>query len=117
MLAVLERHAGLSFGSHDVYVNVVGGVKVREPAADLPLALALASSLTGEPVGAAAAWGEVGLAGEIRPVAHAERRRDEAGRLGVRLLVSPDGAGPARILDALHRVGLATGAKLSSIPS
>ncbi len=117
LLAVLERHAGLSFAGHDVYVNVVGGVRLREPAGDLPLALALASSLTGEPVGAAAAWGEVGLTGEIRPVANAERRRDEAGRLGIRLLVSPDGGGPVRILDALVRVGLVGGAKLTSIPS
>ena len=78
ILAVLDRHVGLGFGSLDVYVGVVGGIRVREPAADLPVAVALASSVLNRPAGRTAAWGEVGLTGEIRPVSLAERRRKEA---------------------------------------
>ncbi|MDR9450769.1 MAG: DNA repair protein RadA, partial [Acidimicrobiia bacterium] len=89
MLAVLFRHAGLSFADQEVYVNVVGGLRLTEPAADLPVALALASSFLNRPLGPVAAWGEVGLTGELREVAHEDRRLEEAARLGVSKTVAP----------------------------
>ncbi|MGD2051773.1 MAG: DNA repair protein RadA, partial [Acidimicrobiia bacterium] len=72
VLAVLERHAGLVLHQHDVYVSVVGGIQVRDPAVDLPVALAVASSLSGRPLGGAAAWGEVDLTGRVRSDPHGE---------------------------------------------
>ena len=89
MLAVLFRHAGLSFSDQEVYVNVVGGLRLTEPAADLPVALALASSMLNRPLGPLAAWGEVGLTGELREAAHENRRLEEAARLGVPKTVAP----------------------------
>ena len=106
VLAVLERHAGLSFTGQDVYVSVVGGLRVRDPGADLPVALALASSLLGRSIGAVAAWGEVGLTGEVRPVAHGEHRLSEAKRLGIDVAVGPTGNGSDRIEAVLGDVGL-----------
>jgi DNA repair protein RadA/Sms len=83
VLAVLERHAGLSFGQHDVYVAVSGGVRLSEPAADLPLALALLSARSGEPLPQGlTAFGEVGLTGEVRGGPHLEARLRESARLG-----------------------------------
>lgn len=90
VLAILERRAGLRFGSHDVYVTCAGGVRVSEPAADVAVALALASSLKDVPVGSdIAAFGEIGLTGEVRPVAHAEARIREAARLGLDRVACP----------------------------
>lgn len=90
VLAVLEKRAGLNLGSQDVYVNVVGGVKVQEPGADLGLALAVASSLRNVPVGAdVIAVGEVGLAGEVRSVTRLEYRLAEAAKLGFTRAVIP----------------------------
>ncbi|MDP8959490.1 MAG: AAA family ATPase, partial [Actinomycetota bacterium] len=106
LLAVLERHARLPFSNLEVYVSVVGGVRVREPAADLPIALALASSLLDRPLGAAGAWGEVGLTGEVRPVPHEARRREEAARLGLERVVASGRGGVARIDQALAEAGL-----------
>lgn len=106
VIAVLERHAGLSFAGKDVYVSVVGGIKLRDPGADLPVALALASSLLGEPTGSLAAWGEVGLTGEVRAVAHGEHRAAEAKRLGLKKVIGPIGNGGDRILAALASAGL-----------
>lgn len=84
VLAVLERHAGLTFGQQDVYVSVAGGVRVVEPAVDLPLALALASARRDVPIaGGLVSFGEIGLAGEVRPVSHAAARAAEAVRLGL----------------------------------
>ncbi len=103
ILAVMERHAGLSFSAHEVYVNVVGGIQVTETGADLPVALALASSMMDRPLGSLAAWGEVGLTGEVRPVAHERRRREEAARLGVDRVVGPTGGGPSGLRDALRQ--------------
>jgi DNA repair protein RadA/Sms len=83
VLAVLERRAGLRFGDQDVYVSVAGGVKVSEPAIDLPLALALASARRDvAPPARAVAFGELGLAGELRPVPHVEARLKEAAQMG-----------------------------------
>lgn len=106
IIAVLERHAGLSFGSKDVYVSVVGGLRLRDPGADLAVAIALASSLLGQPVGSLAAWGEVGLTGEVRAVAHGEHRASEAKRLGLVSVIGPTGNGEDRIDRALARAGL-----------
>jgi len=83
-LAVLERRAGLTFGQHDVYVSIAGGVRVSEPAVDLPLALALASARLNVPLqSGAVAFGEVGLTGEVRGVRHTPARIAEAGRMGL----------------------------------
>jgi DNA repair protein RadA/Sms len=105
IIAVLERHGGLAFGGHDVYVGVSGGLRVREPAADLPVALALASSLVGVPLGRIGAWGEVGLTGELRAVAHSEHRREEGRRIGLSGFLSP-GPGGGRIEVALGVAGI-----------
>lgn len=105
VLAVLERHAGVAVSGHDVYVAVVGGVRVREPAADLAVALAVASSRLGAPIPAAAAWGEVGLTGEVRKVAGDELRRSEVGRLGLSPIIGP-GGGVRRLTDAMSVAGL-----------
>ncbi len=81
--AVLSKRAGLSLSSQDIFVNVVGGLKVAEPAADLGIALAIASSLRDKGVNPnMVAIGEIGLSGELRSVAHVERRLAEAARLG-----------------------------------
>lgn len=83
ILAVLEKRVGLALGNKDVFVNVAGGLKLVEPAMDLAVALAVASSLLDSPMDSAAiALGEVGLAGEIRTVGHLDRRLKEASRLG-----------------------------------
>ena len=85
LLAVLERRANRSFASLDVFVQVSAGVRLNEPGADLAVAAALVSSLTNQPTPADALFmGEIGLAGEVRPVAGVERRLAEAARLGFR---------------------------------
>ncbi len=104
LLAVLDRHAGLYLGDHEVYVNVVGGWKVTEPGADLAVALAIASSAVDVPLGSTAAWGEVGLAGEVRPVPFDTRRREEAERLGVKTLIASESG--LRVSGALILAGL-----------
>ncbi|HEY3523604.1 MAG TPA: DNA repair protein RadA [Candidatus Limnocylindrales bacterium] len=90
LVAVLGRRAGIGLATHDVYANVAGGLSLAEPAVDLPLAIALASSLRDRPVaGDTIAFGEVGLLGELRPVAGFERRIREAARLGFRHAIVP----------------------------
>jgi DNA repair protein RadA/Sms len=90
LVAVLGRRAGLPLGTHDVYANLAGGLAVAEPGLDLPVALALASSLRDRPVTAATvAIGEVGLLGELRVVTGLERRLAEAARLGFRRAIVP----------------------------
>ena len=90
LLAVLEKRAGYFFSNLDAYVNVVGGLRLDEPAADLPVALALVSSLKDTPVAEGiVAFGEVGLAGEIRSVSNAEQRISEAARLGFTRVLAP----------------------------
>jgi DNA repair protein RadA/Sms len=95
LIAVLGRRAGIGLGTHDVYANLAGGLDVGEPGLDLPLALALASSLRDRPIAAATvAVGEVGLLGELRAVAGIERRLREAARLGfTRAIVPPPSRG------------------------
>jgi len=93
ILAVLERRVGIPLQTHDVYVNVAGGVKTTEPACDLAIALAVASSFHGRPVDpSTVVFGEVGLSGEVRSVGHGEERLQEAARLGFRRAVVPAGA-------------------------
>ena len=90
LLAVLEKRAGYFFSNLDAYINVVGGLRLDEPAADLPVALALVSSLKDKPVDeGVVAFGEVGLAGEIRSVTGAEARVMEAARLGFTRILVP----------------------------
>ncbi len=96
LLAVLERRAGFALGSRDVFVNVTGGLSVVEPAADLAVAAAVASSLAGTPL--PDRWillGEVGLTGEIRAVSRLEARLKEASRLGFVRAVAPGGTASA----------------------
>ena len=95
VLAVLGRHAGIGLGNADVFVNVVGGVRVDEPGADLAVALAVASAakrvaLTGDGDRPLACFGELGLTGELRSVAHADRRMSEAERFGLTPVVAPE---------------------------
>ena len=83
LLAVLERRAGMRLGELDVYVSTVGGVRITEPAADLAIAIAIASAVQDKPVSHnLAAFGEISLAGEIRPVTNNKLRKQEAERLG-----------------------------------
>jgi DNA repair protein RadA/Sms len=90
LLAVLDRRAGIQLVDQEVYVSVVGGVKVDDPGADLAVCLALASAKRGIPVGdGLVAVGEVGLGGEVRQVAHTPRRLAEAARLGFTAAVVP----------------------------
>ena len=105
VLAVLERRAGVSVGDRDVYASIVGGAKVDDPGSDLPLALALVSSLNGSPLGDdLVAVGEIGLGGEVRNVTHLSKRLTEARRMGFRAAIVPRGApdGPEGL--RLHRV-------------
>jgi DNA repair protein RadA/Sms len=124
VLAVLSRHVGrrmlgnVPLASSDVFVNLVGGVRVEEPGADLAVALAVASAAAGVPPGGGdqtiGCFGEVGLTGELRYVAHAERRLEEAARFGLDRVVMPaacldgDGenagaAGAGTLADALEQ--------------
>jgi DNA repair protein RadA/Sms len=104
VLAVLGRHAGVGVGSADVFVNVVGGVRVEEPGADLAIALAVASAARGVALaagpegraGPVACFGEVGLTGELRSIAHPDRRLAEAAKFGLGTVVSPETAPTVR---------------------
>jgi DNA repair protein RadA/Sms len=93
LVAVLQKRVGLGLGGQDVYVNVVGGMRIGEPAADLSVALAIASSFRDVAVDPElVAIGEIGLAGELRSVAQLQRRLVEAQRLGFRRAVIPGGS-------------------------
>lgn len=89
LTAVLTKRAGLPLGSQDVYVNVVGGMRVNEPALDLAAALAIASGLTDTPISEAAVIGEIGLGGEVRTVNQIRRRVTEAQKLGFERSIVP----------------------------
>ena len=93
LLAVLERRLGLRFSTHDVYLNIAGGMRLFEPAADLAVAVALLSAITDTVIPPdLIVFGELGLAGEVRTVPHAEYRIKEAARLGFRRIILPKGA-------------------------
>jgi DNA repair protein RadA/Sms len=101
ILAVLERRAGFSLGTHDVYASVAGGLRISEPAADLGIALAIASSFRNVALPPeVAVFGELGLSGEVRAVASAERREAEARKLGCTRVISP--ANTSDIIQALQ---------------
>ena len=90
LLAVLHRHGGVEVGGYDVFVNAVGGVRINEPAADLAVMLSVYSSLRNKPLPAKSlVFGEVGLAGEIRPVQRGQDRIKEAAKLGFRSVLIP----------------------------
>ncbi len=90
LLAVLHRHAGVACGDQDVFVNAVGGVRISEPAADLAVLLSITSSLRGKPLPKGfIAFGEIGLAGEIRPAPRGQERLREAAKLGFSVAVVP----------------------------
>ena len=90
ILAVLEKRCGLYFSNMDVYLNVIGGIRLYEPAADLTVAAALVSALRDQPVSEKVlAFGEIGLAGEIRSVGFCEQRIKEAIRLGFTRIIIP----------------------------
>ena len=90
LLAVMSRHAGLQLAEHDAYVNLVGGLHIDETATDLPVAIALASSLRDAPLDAKlVAFGELGLTGEVRPVPHGEERLRELAKQGYESVILP----------------------------
>ena len=90
IIAVMEKRLGYFFGGLDVYINIVGGLKLDDTAADLSVALALYSSLTDKVVGdKVIAFGEIGLGGELRNISHAEQRLDEAERMGFEKCILP----------------------------
>jgi len=92
VLAVLEARCGVTAGANDVYLNVAGGLRIGEPAADLAVAAAVVSSLGNEPVPAdMVVFGEIGLGGEVRPVGQREARLREAAKLGFRSALVPRG--------------------------
>jgi DNA repair protein RadA/Sms len=95
LLAVLHRHGGVAVGDQDVFVNVVGGIRVQETAVDLPLLLAVLSSLRDRPLGEmTVAFGEVGLSGEIRPVPNGDERLKEAATHGFKRAIVPKANAP-----------------------
>jgi DNA repair protein RadA/Sms len=106
ILAVLTRHGRVATSGQDVYVNVVGGWRITEPGCDLPIALAVASSVLDVPLGAMAAWGEIGLAGEVRQVPYEARRREEAARIGLENVIAPSGRRGLRLDTAMLLAGI-----------
>jgi len=115
LLAVLHRHGGVEVAGHDVFVNAVGGVRIDEPAVDLAVLLAIDSSLANRPLPAKlVVFGEVGLAGEIRPVQRGQERIREAAKLGFRTVLCPAANRPKQPVPgievvAFERVGQAIG--------
>ncbi|HKO15782.1 MAG TPA: DNA repair protein RadA [Gemmatimonadaceae bacterium] len=113
LLAVLDKRAGLAFASLDVFLNVVGGVRLQEPAGDLAVAAALASSVYDRPLPADAVFiGEVGLGGEVRPVSQVERRIAEARNMGMRRVYVAERGVPRRPPGDAEVVGVRTLAEL-----
>lgn len=103
LLAVLNRHAGIVTYDQDVFVNAVGGVKITEPAADLPVLLAIISSLRNKPLPKGlVVFGEVGLAGEIRPAPRGQERLREAAKLGFKTALIPKANAPRQPIDGLE---------------
>jgi DNA repair protein RadA/Sms len=120
LTAVLSKRAGLSLGTQDVYVNVVGGMRLSEPASDLAACLAIASSLSDTPISETAVIGEVGLGGEVRSVNQIRQRVNEAHKLGFERCIVPERnlrdlkgvggqvIGVGSVLDALEATGCLT---------
>ena len=90
LLAVLDKRVGINTGSQDVFVNIAGGIRIEEPAADLGIASSIVSSLRDVPVDSqTVAIGEIGLGGEIRTIAHCDKRVQEAAKLGFKAIFVP----------------------------
>jgi len=107
LLAVLHRHGGVETAGYDVFVNAVGGVRIIEPAADLAILLAVHSSLTARPLPAKTlVFGEVGLAGEIRPVQRGQERIREAAKLGFRQVLIPNLNKPRQPIENVKIMGV-----------
>ncbi|MDP3030695.1 MAG: DNA repair protein RadA [Rhodocyclaceae bacterium] len=107
LLAVLHRHAGVTCGDQDVFVNAVGGVRIQEPAADLAVLLAIVSSLRNKPLpGKWVAFGEVGLAGEIRPAPRGQERLKEAAKLGFTHALIPKANAPRQAIKGMTVIAL-----------
>ena len=107
LLAVINRHAGVSLQEHDVFVNVVGGLEITETAWDLPVVIALASSLSDRAVpNSVVAFGELGLTGEVRPVAYGDERLREAHKQGFRTAVVPKENSPRKPLEGLNVIAV-----------
>lgn len=109
IMAVLEKRLGLMLGQSDAYVNVVGGVRIDEPAVDLGIALALASSFREKPIdGQLVVLGELGLTGELRPVTAVDKRIGEAARLGFKRCLVPRQKGIPAGITTMEIAGVAT---------
>ena len=107
LLAVLHRHAGVAAFDQDVFINAVGGVKITEPAADLPVLLAIHSSMRSKPLPRGlVAFGEVGLAGEIRPAPRGQERLREAAKLGFSIALVPKANLPKHQIEGLQVIGV-----------
>jgi DNA repair protein RadA/Sms len=108
LLAVLHRHAGIACFDQDVFVNAVGGVRITEPAADLAVSLAIISSLTNRPLPTGMViFGEVGLAGEIRPAPRGQERLKEAAKLGFTRALAPRANLPRQPIPGMEVIGVA----------
>ena len=102
LLAVLHRHAGVACMDQDVFVNAVGGVRISEPAADLAVLLAIQSILRGKPLPKGfIAFGEIGLAGEVRPAPRGQERLKEAAKLGFTVALIPKENAPKKPIEGL----------------
>jgi DNA repair protein RadA/Sms len=107
LLAAANRHAQVSLQEHDVFVNVVGGIEISETAWDLPVLLALASSLEDRAIPAhVVAFGEIGLTGEVRPVAYGDERLREAQAQGFRTAIVPRDNAPRKAQPGLNVIGV-----------
>jgi DNA repair protein RadA/Sms len=107
LLAVMHRHAGVVCFDQDVFVNAVGGVKITEPAADLAILFAIVSSLRDRPLRRGlAVFGEVGLAGEIRPAPRGQERLKEAAKLGFDTAIIPKANAPRQAIDSLNVIAV-----------
>jgi DNA repair protein RadA/Sms len=107
LLAAASRHAQLSLQEHDVFVNVVGGIEIAETSSDLPVLIALASSLRGQPLPAQlVSFGEIGLTGEVRPVPYGDERLREAQAQGFRLAIVPQGNAPRSAPAGVRVIGV-----------
>ncbi|MCX9157090.1 DNA repair protein RadA [Niveibacterium sp. 24ML] len=107
LLAVLHRHAGVMCADQDVFVNAVGGVRIGEPAADLAVCLAIVSSLRNKPLRRdLAMFGELGLAGEIRPAPRGQERLREAAKLGFKIALVPKANMPKQAIAGLEVIGV-----------
>ena len=103
LLAVLHRHAGIACFDQDVFINAVGGVKITEPGADLPILLAIVSSLRNKPLPEKmVVFGEVGLAGEVRPVQRGQERLREAAKLGFTVAIIPKANEPKQAIAGME---------------